>query len=159
MRQLFTFNYHILRTLHTKIGRVKYSDFEHPTLQGVETLLCGNPRVSLRLPWAMCSIGPLLTSSAAAQQFKQAWLHSPCTMIQPVLAKSENPGCRFACPGLCAPLGFYWHHRLRLSNSSKLDCIRLARWFSPSLLNPKLQSTNFKYLLICSATHQYSQFC
>ena len=30
MRQLFTFNYHILRTLHTKIGRVKYSDFEHP---------------------------------------------------------------------------------------------------------------------------------
>ena len=50
-----------------------------------------------------------------------------------------NPGCRFACPGLCAPLGFYWHHRLRLSNSSKLDCIRLARWFSPSLLNPKLQ--------------------
>ena len=34
MRQLFTFNYHILRTLHTKIGRVKYSDFEHPTLQG-----------------------------------------------------------------------------------------------------------------------------
>ena len=47
-----------------------------------------------------------------------------------------NPGCRFACPGLCAPLGFYWHHRLRLSNSSKLDCIRLARWFSPPLLNP-----------------------
>ena len=34
MRQLFTFNYHILRTLHTKIGLVKYSDFEHPTLQG-----------------------------------------------------------------------------------------------------------------------------
>ena len=34
MRQLFTFNYHILRTLHTKIGRVKYSDFEHPTFQG-----------------------------------------------------------------------------------------------------------------------------
>ena len=30
MRQLFTFNYHILRTLHTKFGRVKYSDFEHP---------------------------------------------------------------------------------------------------------------------------------
>ena len=25
--------------------------------QGAETLLCGNPRVSLRLPWAMCSIG------------------------------------------------------------------------------------------------------
>ena len=47
-----------------------------------------------------------------------------------------NPGCRCACPGLCAPLGFYWHHRLRLSNSSKLDCIRLARWFSPPLLNP-----------------------
>ena len=43
------------------------------------------PRVSLRLPWAECSIGPLLTSSAAAQQFKQAWLHSPCTMIQPAL--------------------------------------------------------------------------
>ena len=35
MRQLFTFSYHILRTLHTKIGRVKYSDFEHPTFQGV----------------------------------------------------------------------------------------------------------------------------
>ena len=35
MRQLFTFNYHILRTLHTKIGRVKYSDFEHPTCKGV----------------------------------------------------------------------------------------------------------------------------
>ena len=35
MRQLFTFNYHILRTLHTKFGRVKYSDFEHPTFQGV----------------------------------------------------------------------------------------------------------------------------
>ena len=34
MRQLFTFNYHILRTLYTKIGRVKYSDFEHPTFQG-----------------------------------------------------------------------------------------------------------------------------
>ena len=34
-------------------------------------------------------IGLLLTSSAAAQQFKQAWLHSPCTMIQPALAKSE----------------------------------------------------------------------
>ena len=34
MRQLFTFNYHILRTLHTKFGRVKYSDFEHPTFQG-----------------------------------------------------------------------------------------------------------------------------
>ena len=34
MKQLFTFNYHILRTLHTKIGRVKYSDFEHPTFQG-----------------------------------------------------------------------------------------------------------------------------
>ena len=47
-------------------------NFEHPTLQGAETLLCGNPRVSLRLPWAMCSIGLLLTSSAAAQQFKQA---------------------------------------------------------------------------------------
>ena len=30
------------------------------------------PRVSLRLPWAMCSIGLLLTLSAAAQQFKQA---------------------------------------------------------------------------------------
>ena len=29
-------------------------------------------------------------SSAAAQQFKQAWLHSPCTMIQPALAKSET---------------------------------------------------------------------
>ena len=29
-------------------------------------------------------------SSAAAQQFKQAWLHSPCTMIQPALVKSEN---------------------------------------------------------------------
>ena len=26
-------------------------------LQGAETLLCGSPRVSLRLPWAMCSIG------------------------------------------------------------------------------------------------------
>ena len=35
MRQLFTFSYHILRTLHTKIGRVKYSDFEHPTCKGV----------------------------------------------------------------------------------------------------------------------------
>ena len=35
------------------------------------------------------AIGLLLTSSAAAQQFKQAWLHSPCTMIQPALAKSE----------------------------------------------------------------------
>ena len=35
-------------------------------------------------------IGLLLTSSAAAQQFKQAWLHSPCTMIQPALAKSET---------------------------------------------------------------------
>ena len=35
MRHFFTFNYHILRTLHTKIGRVKYSDFEHPTFQGV----------------------------------------------------------------------------------------------------------------------------
>ena len=34
MRQLFTFNYHILRTLHTKIGRVKYSNFEHPTCKG-----------------------------------------------------------------------------------------------------------------------------
>ena len=34
MRQLFTFNYHILRTLHTKIERVKYSDFEHPTWRG-----------------------------------------------------------------------------------------------------------------------------
>ena len=33
MRQLFTFSYHILRTLHTKIGRVKYSDFEHPSYQ------------------------------------------------------------------------------------------------------------------------------
>ena len=39
-------------------------DFEHPTFQGV--------------------------LSAAAQQFKQAWLHSPCTMIQPALAKSET---------------------------------------------------------------------
>jgi len=29
-------------------------------------------------------------SSAAVQQFKQAWLHSPCTMIQPALAKSET---------------------------------------------------------------------
>ena len=28
-------------------------------------------------------------------------------------------------------LAFYWHHRLRFSNSSKLDCIRLARWFNP----------------------------
>ena len=26
-----------------------------------------------------------------------------------------------------ALLGFYRHYRLRLSNSSKLDCIRLAR--------------------------------
>lgn len=31
MRRLFTFNYHILRKLHTKIGRVKYANFEHPT--------------------------------------------------------------------------------------------------------------------------------
>ena len=37
MRQHFTFNYHILRTLHTKIRRVKYSDFEHPTFQGATT--------------------------------------------------------------------------------------------------------------------------
>ena len=56
------------------------------------------------------------------------------------------PGCRFACPGLCAPLGFYWHHRLRLSNSSKLDCIRLARWFSPPLLNPKLQAYSLSFV-------------
>ena len=57
MRQLFTFNYHILRTLHTKIGRVKYSDFEHSTFQGATAPTCG------------------------------------------------DPGCRFACPGLRAPLG------------------------------------------------------
>ena len=31
MRRFFTFNYHILRKLHTKIGRVKYANFEHPT--------------------------------------------------------------------------------------------------------------------------------
>ena len=58
MRQLFTFNYHILRTLHTKIGRVKYSDFEHPTFQSATAPTWG------------------------------------------------DPGCRFACPVLSAPLAF-----------------------------------------------------
>ena len=58
MRQHFTFNYHILRTLHTKIRRVKYSDFEHPTFQGATAPTWG------------------------------------------------DPGCRFACPGLSAPLAF-----------------------------------------------------
>ena len=39
----------------------------------------------------------------------------------------RNPGCRFACPGLCAvaPSGRV-HCRLHLNNSSKLDCIRFA---------------------------------
>ena len=60
-------------------------------LSGRHYISSCEPRVSLRLPWAMCSIGPLLTSSAAAQQFKQAWLHSPCTMIQPALAISVSP--------------------------------------------------------------------
>ena len=45
---------------------------------------------------AMGSIGLLLTSSAAAQQFKQAWLHSPCTMIQPALAESETWVSRYS---------------------------------------------------------------
>ena len=71
MRQLFTFNYHILRTLHTKIGRVKYSDFEHPTFQGATAPTRGTQGVaSLALGYAL--VGLLLTSSAAAQQFKQA---------------------------------------------------------------------------------------
>ena len=49
--------------------------------QGAETLLCGNPRVSLRLPWAFALTG------------------RDCS-------NTRYPGCRFACPGLCAPLGF-----------------------------------------------------
>ena len=61
MRQLFTFNYHILRTLHTKIGRVKYSDFEHPTFQGATAPTHGTQGVAtlaLRsvLHWAFIDI-------------------------------------------------------------------------------------------------------
>ena len=40
---------------------------------------------------------------------------------------------------------FYWHHRLRLSNSSKLDCIRLARWFRPC--EPKSETSIPLFLL------------
>ena len=36
------------------------------------SLLNPNPQGVASLAWAMCSIGPLLTSSAAALQFKQA---------------------------------------------------------------------------------------
>ena len=32
-------------------------DFEHPTLQGVNAMAIRTPRVSLRLPWAMCLLG------------------------------------------------------------------------------------------------------
>ena len=41
-------------------------------LTGRDCSYMGRSRVSLRLLWAECSIGLLLTSSAAAQQFKQA---------------------------------------------------------------------------------------
>ena len=51
----------------------KNMDFEHPTFQGASILfVVGSPQGVASLAWAMCSIGPLLTSSAAAQQFKQA---------------------------------------------------------------------------------------
>ena len=40
---------------------------------------------------------------------------------------------------------FYWHHRLRLSNSSKLDSIRLARWFRPC--EPKSETSIPSFLL------------
>ena len=65
MRQLFTFSYHILRTLHTKIGRVKYSDFEHPTFQGATAPTRGTQGVATLalgyvLHWAFSP--PLLKS-------------------------------------------------------------------------------------------------
>ena len=84
MRQLFTFNYHILRTLHTKIGRVKYSDFEHPTFQGATAPTRDTQGV------ASLALGYVLH-----------WAFSP-SLLNP-----KPQGVASLALGLCAPLGLY----------------------------------------------------
>ena len=54
-----------------KSGLVFDANFEHPTLQGATAPTRDTQGVA-SLAWAMCTIGLLLTSSAVAQQFKQA---------------------------------------------------------------------------------------
>ena len=76
------------------------------TTQHIHTI----PRVSLRLPWAMRSLG-----------FQPA-------RFAPVTVSSA---CPLRLPWAMRSLGFAMHYWLHLSNSSMLDCIRFERSFSP----------------------------
>ena len=49
----------------------KIMDFEHPTLQGVNTIAIRNPGCRFACP-GLGAFGLLLSLSAASQQFKQA---------------------------------------------------------------------------------------
>ena len=76
------------------------------TTQHIHTI----PRVSLRLPWAMRSLG-----------FQPARF-APLTV---------SSACPLRLPWAMRSLGFAMHYWLHLSNSSMLDCIRFERSFSP----------------------------
>ena len=76
------------------------------TTQHIHTI----PRVSLRLPWALRSLG-----------FQPARL-APLTV---------SSACPLRLPWAMRSLGFAMHYWLHLSNSSMLDCIRFERSFSP----------------------------
>ncbi len=86
--------------------------------QGVGMAACVFPRVSLRLPWAMCWLGfqPDLWLGGCGIR---AWVRASDVRIFRVVAllcfcpfraqdwrRASFPGCRFACPGLCAGWAF-----------------------------------------------------
>ncbi len=86
--------------------------------QGAGLAACVFPRVSLRLPWAMCWLGfqPALWCGVCGMG---AWVRASDVRLFRVVAllrfcpfraqdwrRASFPGCRFACPGLCAALGF-----------------------------------------------------
>ena len=87
---------------------IRMNAFAFPgrTTQHIHTI----PRVSLRLPWAMRSLG-----------FQPARF-APLTV---------SSACPLRLPWAMRSLGFAMHYWLHLSNSSMLDCIRFERSFSP----------------------------
>ena len=59
-------------------------------LQGVNAINPRNPGCRFACPGLGAFGLSARALSAASQQFKQAWLHSTCTIIQPVLTKYET---------------------------------------------------------------------
>ena len=103
------------------------------TTQHIHTI----PRVSLRLPWAMRSLGfqparfaPLTVSSACPLCLPWAMrsLGFQPARFAPLTVSSA---CPLRLPWAMRSLGFAMHYWLHLSNSSMLDCIRFERSFSP----------------------------